>query len=163
MINTLSTYKRPWSFIVLILTAAQLAACGSSPTRTVGIIGKAPMTNRIVTIADALEGSPYHYGGTTPNGFDCSGFVYYVYQKAGINVPRTTAGQFENAEPVGVTKLHPGDLLFFRLNKRKVSHVGIYTGGGTFIHAPSTGKQVAYDSLNNRFWGARLKAAGRFR
>jgi len=163
MRNTLSTCRHPWSFIVLIMTMEQLTACGSSPTRTVDIIEKVPTTNRLVTIADALEGSPYHYGGTAPSGFDCSGFVFYVHQKAGINIPRTTARQFENAEPVGLTKLHPGDLLFFRLNKRTVSHVGIYTGGGTFIHAPSTGKQVAYDSLSNRFWGMRLKAAGRFR
>lgn len=115
-----------------------------------------------LAIAAGMVGSPYRYGGETPQGFDCSGLVYYAFRRAGIDVPRTTREQFDRAIPVDPSRLEPGDLLFFKLNRRKTSHVGIYAGDGRFVHAPSSGKEVSYASLDDPYWQRRLKGAGRF-
>ena len=116
----------------------------------------------VVAAAARVAGSPYRYGGHTPRGFDCSGLVFYAYNQAGIAVPRTTGAQRSRARRVPLDDLRPGDVLFFVLEGKKVSHVGIYAGGGTFIHAPSTGKKVSYASLHSQFWRSRLVGAGRF-
>ena len=113
----------------------------------------------VVRTATSLAGSPYRYGGRGPDEFDCSGLVYYSYQAAGFNVPRTSAQQFRASTPVGIDEARPGDLLFFRYGG-KVSHVGIYLGDQRFVHAPSTGGQVSVASLRethyrDRFVGAR--------
>jgi murein DD-endopeptidase len=110
--------------------------------------------------ASTLVGSPYRYGGKTPAGFDCSGLVYYSYQKAGIALPRTSAAQFEATEEIDLADARPGDLLFFR-ERRKVSHVGIYLGDDRFVHAPSTGKNVAITSLDDPYYRAHFVRAGR--
>jgi cell wall-associated NlpC family hydrolase len=116
---------------------------------------------KVVAEARALLGTPYRYGGTTPRGFDCSGLVYYTHRKAGLTAPRSTAEQLRHARPVQLTELRPGDLLFFRLSRSKISHVGIYQGESIFIHAPSSGKRVSTGSLKNPFWKKRLVTAGR--
>jgi cell wall-associated NlpC family hydrolase len=109
-----------------------------------------------------MLGTPYRYGGAGPNGFDCSGLVSYAYRSAGIRVPRSSGEQFRQAEKVPLSKLQPGDLLFFRLNPPKISHVAIYDRNGRFIHAPSSGKRVSYASLDNPYWRKHLVGAGRF-
>ena len=114
-----------------------------------------------LSIATAQVGAPYRYGGSSPRGFDCSGLVYYSYRKAGIDVPRTTSAQLRAVNRVALSQLNPGDLLFFKLGRQPVSHVAIYTGNGRFIHAPSSGKRVSYDSMSNPYWKTRLVAAGR--
>ncbi len=111
--------------------------------------------------AASLVGSPYRYGGHTPDGFDCSGLVYYSYQAAGLSVPRTSTQQFRASKPVAITEARAGDLLFFRY-ERKVSHVGIYLGDQRFVHAPSTGKSVSVASLNDEHYRNHFVAAGRF-
>ena len=116
----------------------------------------------VVAVAASLEGAPYRYGGHTPRGFDCSGLVFYAYNRVGIPVPRTTSGQRRRAHAVPLSELRPGDVLFFVLEGKKVSHVGIYAGGGSFIHAPSSGKKVSYASLESEYWRDRLVGAGRF-
>jgi cell wall-associated NlpC family hydrolase len=88
--------------------------------------------------------------------------VFYAYGKAGIRVPRTTRAQFRHSRQVSLSELHPGDLLFFRLGREQISHVGIYAGNGHFIHAPSQGKQVSYTSMANSYWKTRLLAARRY-
>lgn len=115
----------------------------------------------IVNAAIDMLGTPYRYGGYSSSGVDCSGLVYLAHRHAGIMVPRTTRGQIKAITPIPQDQIRPGDLLFFRLNSRQVSHVGIYAGNGKFIHAPSTGKQVSYAYLSNRFWASRLVTAGR--
>jgi cell wall-associated NlpC family hydrolase len=115
-----------------------------------------------VSIASSLVGAPYRYGGSTPRGFDCSGLVYYSYRKAGIHVPRTTNSQMMHARPVPLRHIQAGDLLFFKLDRRSVSHVGIYAGNGVFIHSPSTGKRVSFTSMSDPYWQLRLIAAGRY-
>ncbi len=77
-------------------------------------------------------------------------------------MPRTTGAQLRHAQPVALSLLHPGDLLFFRQRSSRVSHVGIYVGDGWFIHAPSRGKRVSYESMQNSYWKPRLVAAGRY-
>ena len=143
-----------------------LAACSTNPPArydtTAG--GAPPATGQhpAVAVASSLLGTPYHYGGSSPNGFDCSGLVYYAYREAGVPVPRTTIAQRRHATPITLTHIRPGDLVFFKHGSRRVSHVGIYTGNGQFIHAPSSGKRVSYASLDNPYWQQRLIAAGRY-
>jgi len=114
-----------------------------------------------VAVAEQMIGKPYHYGGASPDkGFDCSGLVFYAFQHAGIKVPRTSHTQFVDAFPVNPHALRQGDLLFFSISG-KISHVGIYIGNNTFIHAPSSGKAVSYASLSNPYWRDHLIKAGR--
>lgn len=123
-------------------------------------------TNRILNYrmarnVEQMVGAPYRWGGTTPAGFDCSGLVYYAYRQLGITPPRTTWDQYQSSRPVNRAALVAGDLLFFRLDGRRVSHVGIYLGQNRFVHAPATGKNVTYDNLNAPFWRQRFLRAGR--
>lgn len=105
----------------------------------------------VLAYAKKFLGVPYVYGGTTPSGFDCSGFVKYVYANFGINLPRVTYDQMKAGVPVSADNLMPGDLLFFRNG----GHVGIYAGNGTYIHAPRTGRTVSIDPLNRSVYAAR--------
>ncbi len=117
-----------------------------------------------VAIARAAEselGAPYRYGGTGPDAFDCSGLVYFVHRRMGLEVPRTAAQQFAAATPVKQKDLRPGDLVFFRLAGRKVSHVGIYTGDDRFVHAPQSGGEVRVASLEEEYFRRRYAGAGR--
>jgi probable lipoprotein NlpC len=118
---------------------------------------------RIVDIALSYEGVPYLYGGIDASGFDCSGLVYRVFlQSVGIALPRTARGQFEFREPIDVSKLQPGDLLFFNTDG-PISHVGIYEGEGRFIHAASDGPRrgVIESSLSESYWAKSFAGAGR--
>ncbi len=120
--------------------------------------------NRIGNIAKQYQGSPYKYGGTTPAGFDCSGYTSYVYKKAGIEIPRTTSLQYSSGSSVAKSDLKKGDLIFFMRWPLigmilSPSHVGIYVGNNKFIHAPSTGEKIRHDSLNNSYWKNRFKGA----
>ncbi|MBO4897042.1 MAG: C40 family peptidase [Clostridia bacterium] len=105
----------------------------------------------VLAFAKNYLGVPYVYGGTTPGGFDCSGFVQYVYANFGINLPRVTYDQMNVGVPVSCDSLQVGDLLFFRGG----GHVGIYAGNGTYIHAPRTGRTVSIDPLNRDVYCAR--------
>ncbi|WP_301109027.1 C40 family peptidase [Sporosarcina sp.] len=106
-------------------------------------------------------GTPYVYGGTTPSGFDCSGYIQYVYKKEGHSVPRTTGQQFSTGTSVSKNNLQVGDLVFFNTSGRGVSHVGVYTGSNNFIHA-SVSKGVMVSSLSDPYyWGSRYIGARR--
>ena len=139
-----------------LLLLASLFGCSTTPSSPASSAAQ-----QGAAIAQSLAGSPYRYGGATPRGFDCSGLVYYAYRKAGVSVPRTTREQYKRSERIALSDIHSGDLLFFKLSARGVSHVGIYTGNGKFIHAPSSGKRVSYAKLDNPYWKKRLLAAGR--
>lgn len=110
----------------------------------------------------ALEqvGKPYQYGGQTPDGFDCSGLTIYVYNHFGIQLPRTTSAQYGSSSPV--EKPEVGDLVFFDPEGNGVSHVGIYTGNGEFVHAPSSGKVVRVSRLDSAYWSSRFVGARRW-
>jgi cell wall-associated NlpC family hydrolase len=113
----------------------------------------------IVRTAHSLRGIPYLAGGTTPRGFDCSGFVQYVYGKAGISVPRRSDQQYANGRKISLSNTKPGDLVFFQTTSRRISHVGIYVRDGMFIHAPSSGKHVSYSSIENPYWRSRYRGS----
>src|SRR5262249_27998635 len=117
---------------------------------------------KIVTVAEGLIGSPYRFGGETPKGFDCSGLVFYSFEKMGIKVPRTAADQSKAAERVKRDELEPGELVFLRSPKGAIDHVGIYAGEGRFIHAPNAGKVVSYGYLDDPYYRKHFASAGRF-
>ena len=104
--------------------------------------------NAIVSEAQKYLGVPYLWGGTTPNGFDCSGLAQYVYRNCGINITRVSQSQYTEGVLISRENLQPGDLVFFQKNG-DVHHVGIYAGNGMMIHAPYTGTVVQYQSLDS--------------
>jgi len=112
-------------------------------------------------IAVTMAGRPYRPKGDSPEGFDCSGLVQYSYLAAGLNVPHGTKALLATTQPVkkGLLK---GDLLFFNEDGKKASHVGIYLGNNTFVHAPSSGKKVRKDSLKDPYWEKSFVEARRF-
>ena len=114
----------------------------------------------IAGTALALRGVPYRNGGGDPSGFDCSGFVWYVFARHHITVPRTVADQYRAGQPVG-TSLGAGDLLFFNTTGSGPSHVGIAIGGDEFVHAPSSTGEVRVERLGSSYWSARFVGARR--
>jgi cell wall-associated NlpC family hydrolase len=116
----------------------------------------------LVGVARALIGAPYLNGGTTPAGFDCSGFVRYVFGEAGISVPRAMRDMQATGQRVERADLRPGDVVFFAIDGQTVSHVGIASGPDTFIHAPSSRGRVREESLNISYWQTRFAEARRF-
>ena len=111
--------------------------------------------------AIALVGKPYRYGGADLHGFDCSGLVFYIYHQLGIELPRSAAEQQRYATKISRDDLQPGDLLFFRINRRRISHVGIYVGDNRFVHAPQTGRNVVLRNLDEEFFTKHWVSAGR--
>ncbi|MGH8210222.1 MAG: C40 family peptidase [Steroidobacteraceae bacterium] len=109
-----------------------------------------------------LVGTPYHFGGADLQGFDCSGLAFYAYERAGVEIPRTADAQRRAARPVSRDALSPGDLVFFRIRSYRVNHVGIYAGGGRFIHAPRSGETVSYGNLGDAYYHKHFAGAGRF-
>jgi peptidoglycan DL-endopeptidase CwlO len=109
----------------------------------------------VVGVAMRYLGTPYVWGGASPSGFDCSGFVMYVYSQVGISLPHSSYAQYGYGSPVSLSQLQAGDLVFFD----GLGHVGIYVGGGTFIHAPHTGDVVKISSLSG--WYASTFVGGR--
>ena len=153
----------------VLLTFILLAACGSAPQRAIVTGPSARQAHtpiaaeRLIRLSREQLGTPYRYGGSSPTeGFDCSGLVHYVHARNGLYVPRSTRDQFRASTAVPLNAIRPGDLLFFRISGDKPSHVGIYTGRGSFIHAPSSGKSVSQANLSNPYWRKRLIGAGRF-
>lgn len=120
-----------------------------------------PVIHPAVEIAENLKGVPYRYGGVTPKGFDCSGLVHFAYHKAGIKIPRTTRDLYRVSRRLPIEQAKPGDLLFFKINSRKLSHVGLYAGNGRFIHASTGQNRVADGSLEDPYWRDRLIGIGR--
>ena len=109
----------------------------------------------------SLRGTPYRLGGDDPNGFDCSGFVRYVYQQHGMAMPREVRAQFRVGKTVDRGRLEPGDLVFFSTVAPGASHVGIVIGGDQFIHAPSERGVVRVENLSAQYWSSRYIGAKR--
>ena len=105
----------------------------------------------LAALAPKYLGVPYVYGGASPAGFDCSGFVWYLAHLLGVTLPRTASGQYETGTAVSRDDLLPGDLVFFD-TEGYASHVGIYVGGGDFIQAETSGTSVMYTSLDSGYW-----------
>jgi cell wall-associated NlpC family hydrolase len=145
--------------VLAIVATLFLVACSGIP--------RAPeaLGNRGITIAHTaagLVGVPYHFGGADLQGFDCSGLAVFVHESVGLEIPRSAEAQRRAARPVSLDALSPGDLVFFRIRSRHVNHVGIYAGGGRFIHAPRSGEVVSYGDLRHAYYRKYLVGAGRF-
>lgn len=168
-----STAAAPWRTARPILLGSALlllAACASGPRKPApresqsaladlparAPAGNAGTANDVLFRAIALVGTPYRWGGNTPDGgFDCSGLIGYVYRDAtGLQLPRSTREMIVMRAPVvGREALQSGDLVFFATSGgRNVSHAGIYVGEGRFVHAPRTGGTVRLDSLDSPYW-----------
>ena len=166
----MQTNFRHWFYrIGCLLAITSLVACGSTPQKYRHSKGNraSPITSpakaeNIVRVAESMIGTPYRYGGISPkSGFDCSGLVYFSHRQNGITLPRTSYAQYRASKPISRKALRRGDLLFFRVTSRKVSHVGIYLGQNRFIHAPSKGKRVSIGELNSPYWSKRFIRGGR--
>lgn len=147
----------------LIFIVAQLVGCATSekhPVSASSSIG--PVNRQAANEALQMQGRPYVGGGTSPfEGFDCSGLVYYVYNKQGVRLPRDTWSLANQLPSVQINERQPGDLVFFNTT-RPFSHVGIYVGEDRFVHAPSshTGRVMMSD-LKQPYWRERLVAVRR--
>ena len=116
----------------------------------------------IVNKAKQYLGTPYVYGGASPSGFDCSGFVYYVLKSLGYSPYRTPADQYQMGTYVSKANLQPGDIVFFHGTYASgISHVGIYAGNGQFIHAPNSRSVVSYSDLTSGYWANHYYGARR--
>ncbi|MDP4118582.1 MAG: NlpC/P60 family protein [Bacillota bacterium] len=117
--------------------------------------------SRAANIAEDYLGYPYVYGGSSVDGFDCSGFTMYVYSKAGVTLPHSAAAQSKQGVAVEKSDLLPGDLVFFSTTGSGVSHVGIYVGNGKMIHAPYGGKATCYDTISSGYYALAYTGARR--
>jgi len=136
--------------------------CTTGPAPQAGASTNTNEGERIASIARTLIGTPYRFGGDSVDGFDCSGLVRYVHTQIGIKVPRSSRMLYQQSKKIPLDKLQAGDLLFFKISDKKVSHVAIYLQNGHFIHAPSASKSVSTANLDSRYWSQRLIGAGRF-
>jgi cell wall-associated NlpC family hydrolase len=152
--------------VLLVAVSMSFAGCSTAPYRApTQPPAAAPVATdagiAIAQRAQQLVGSRYRYGGSGPDAFDCSGLVYYVHTALGIAVPRTAAEQRAAASPVKRAALQPGDLVFFRDSGPTITHVGVYTGDGVFVHAPKSGRNVSYASLYDEYYQENFAGAGR--
>lgn len=131
----------------------------SNKTENTSNVASSGNGSSVVATANQYIGSRYVYGGTTPSGFDCSGFTSYVYKKYGVSLSRTAAGQYSNGVAVSKGELQPGDLVMF--GKSGINHVGIYIGGGKMIHAANPSRGVTTDTINSGYYGASYVGARR--
>ncbi|MCA1558763.1 MAG: C40 family peptidase [Acidobacteria bacterium] len=130
-----------------------------APPRTAGTAPGDGYT--IAGMALSLRGAPYRDGGADPSGFDCSGFITYVFGQHGIAIPRTVTLQFAAGESVQRDELRAGDLVFFSTTAPGPSHVGMLIGGDEFVHAPSTRGEVRVERLQSTYWAQRFIGARR--
>jgi len=117
------------------------AHAGSSATTRTSAPGRAVGGSGVLAVAARYVGTPYLYGGTTPRGFDCSGFTGYVYRQLGVSLPRTANAQLQASRQISRSQARPGDLVFF-VSGGRAYHVGIYAGGNMLYDSPRTGKTV---------------------
>ena len=158
-----------------ILLAGAVTGCASSggavprpfpgaavPSSVETPAGSAPVAApRVLATALSLRGTPYRNGGSDPSGFDCSGFVQWVFAQHGTQLPREVRDQVRAGENVDRDELRPGDLVFFETVSRGASHVGIALGGDEFVHAPSSRGVVRVERLSSSYWSQRWVGARR--
>lgn len=159
--------------VPVCITLFMVAACSTIPNNapvSESSRSRSPLYKPVEGLGDAIVQSaklqldvPYKFGGNSPNeGFDCSGLAMYSYRLNGISIPRSTPDQFKSGKDINRTELDRGDLLFFRTMGQSVSHVGIYIGNNTFIHAPNSRKNIEIESLANPYYKKRYLGARRY-
>jgi len=141
-------------FILLLVILFTVSYCrvSTQPGKVWDLRGK------VVGLAKSLTGLPYEYGGEEIYGFDCSGFVYYVYDSFGIKLPRTANKQAKLDERIKFKRARPADILVFKIKRQW--HTAIYIGNDSFVHAPNKRSRIRVEKLNT-FWKKRLKHAVR--
>ena len=187
--QTLSTPLSPalrvciLNFSLCILIALSVGACASSgnprprpfpgapvpPESTPSSPAEAPVVvppvaaapSAIVDTAMKLRGVPYRNGGSDPSGFDCSGFVQWVFGKNGVLLPREVREQYGAGQKIGLRDVQPGDLVFFQTVSRGASHVGVVIGADQFVHAPSSTGVVRVERFTATYWAKRFVGARR--
>lgn len=142
--------KTRWA--ILLLAVAGLGFC----TVRLEPGGINNVREKVVTLAESLSGLPYHYGGVDIDGFDCSGFVHYVYNCYGIQLPRTAKKQGKMKNRVRLDQARPGDIVVFKINGGW--HTGLFLSRRIFLHAPKRGDRVRKEPFNS-FWMSRFKWA----
>jgi murein DD-endopeptidase len=166
-------FSGPRLLVLGIAAVTLLNACGHEQVRSVPVSGNSatvPHTTstegrpqsgeQAAVIAVRQIGIPYRYGGSTTQGFDCSGLVQYAYAQAGTYIPRTTAQQWQQLRPIEKDELRVGDLLFFNIDG-KIAHVGLYLGSRRFVHAPASGREVSIAELDSGFYRQAFVRGGR--
>ena len=160
--------QAPWC--LLFFASAVVGGCATSgnvprprpfptPTSTVEIPAAGP---ELIATALALRGTPYLNGGSEPTrGFDCSGFVQWVFAQHGAALPRETRSQYDEGKKIDRDEVEPGDLVFFETVSRGPSHVGIALGAGEFVHAPSSRGVVRVERYTSDYWASRWVGARR--
>lgn len=120
-----------------------------------------PALAAVVATALGFRGIPYRNGGSDPSGFDCSGFVQYVFARHGTLLPREVRDQYRAGREIDMDDVKAGDLLFFQTVSRGASHVGVALGGGQFVHAPSSHGVVRVERYDGSYWASRFVGARR--
>ncbi|HVG63615.1 MAG TPA: NlpC/P60 family protein [Hyalangium sp.] len=133
----------------------------SSPTARVPPPVTEPGPVALLETALSYRGVPYRNGGSDPAGFDCSGFVQWVFAQHGLRLPREVRDQYQTGSTIDRDAVQPGDLVFFETVSRGASHVGIALGGSTFVHAPSSRGVVRVESYTSEYWKQRYVGARR--
>jgi len=152
---------------VLILAAFLVFSyglCQADDTTQTSLLDQASASvQEVMMSALALTGTPYKFGGTSPDtGFDCSGFVRYVFQQAAnLTLPHGARALSQIGKVIPMDQLQPGDLVFYNTLKSSFSHVGIYIGDNRFIHAPSAGGGVHIVNMQDEYWAKRFNGARR--
>ena len=138
----------------LALALSNVSAASAAPAAAPGL--------QVASLAEQYVGSPYRWGGASPAGFDCTGFVMWIYGQFGVDLPHTEAGQLASGTPVDADELQPGDILVFANTYRGgLSHVGVYVGNGRFVHAMDEAHGVIVSNLWDGYWSPRLVGAAR--
>ena len=142
-----------------LLALAQLA---TGLPRTAAAAADGNSGSQVANLATQYVGAKYAWGGASPAGFDCTGFVMWVYSQFGVSLPHTEAGQLAAGQPVSADDLQPGDVVVFANTYRPgLSHAGIYLGNGRFIHAVDESHGVLVSNMWDSYWGPRFFAASR--
>jgi len=147
------------SLVLLLGVSVAVAACSKVRLEAPYEVSAPQPRERqnVVEIARKHVGAPYRWGGSSPEGFDCSGFVRYVYAQVGVSLPHNAAKQYIFGAAVSRDRLQPGDLVFFD----GLRHNGIYVGNGQFIHARRSGKHVTISTLDETWYAERWVGARR--
>ncbi|MDX8384907.1 MAG: C40 family peptidase [Gallionella sp.] len=152
------------NFVACVLLALLCSACTSTRDSSQAYtINSLASIDKLTSYAKNLIGTPYRYGGSSPSeGFDCSGFVRYVFKRtAGISLPHNSNQISRHGRLVKSSQLRKGDLVFYNTSSQPNSHLGIYLGNNRFIHAPSSGGRVRIEDMNISYWEKRYNGARR--
>lgn len=158
--NNQTGYVHPDYVTFSAAAEAGVKAAITPAANAVSYTGDSAQRAQVLSYAAQFLGTPYVYGGSTPSGFDCSGFTSYVFNNTVGSIPRVAQSQYNATTHLTKEELQPGDLVFFGSSASSISHVGIYVGDGQFIHSPHTGDVVKYESLSGTY-ASRFQGGGR--